>query len=124
MPQVTLADHIRAIAVTADREAVETKETGSGIPTGVREPQVENVEIVKCLEVNPPEGEPETLSTPEGDLHTPVFPEMMGLNMLQAFQKELQAMMNQKQLCCIVWTTHWLSHQPIFHHIFSLWLTL
>ena len=70
-----------------DREAVETKKMGSSIPTGVKESQVENVEIVNCLEVNSPEGEPETLSTPEEDLHTPVFPEIMGLNMPQAFQK-------------------------------------
>ena len=87
LPQATLADHIRVIAATTDREAVETKEMGSSIPTGVKEPQVANVEIVKCLEVNSPEGEPETLSPPEGDLHTPVFPEIMGLNIPQAFQK-------------------------------------
>ena len=78
LPQATLADHIRVIAATTDREAVETKEMGSSMPTGVKEPQVENVEIVKCLEVNSPEGEPETLSPLEGDLHTPVFPEIMG----------------------------------------------
>ena len=49
LPKVTLADHIRAIAVITDREAVEAKETGSSIPTEVKESQVENVEIVKCL---------------------------------------------------------------------------
>ena len=65
---------------------METKETGSSIPTGVNEPQVENVEIVECLEVNSPEGEPEPLTPPEGDLHTPVFPEVMGQNIPQAFQ--------------------------------------
>ena len=48
---------------------------------------MKNVEIVKCLEVNSPEGEPETPSTPEEGLHTPVFPEIMGLNMAPAFQK-------------------------------------
>ena len=87
LPKATLADHIGAIAVTTDREAVETKKTESSIPTGVKESQVENVEILKCLEVNSLEGEPETLSSPEEDLHTPVFPEIMGLNMPQTFQK-------------------------------------
>ena len=87
LPQATLADHIRVIAATADREAVESKEMGCSIPTGVKEPQVENVEIVKCLKVNSPEGEPETLSPLEGELHTPVFLEIMGLNIPQAFQK-------------------------------------
>ena len=86
LPQATLADHMQAIAVSTDVGAVETKDTGSSIPTGVNEPQVENVEIVKCLEVNSPEGEPEPLTPPEGDLHTPVFPEVMGQNIPQAFQ--------------------------------------
>ena len=58
---------------------------GSSIPTEVKEPQVENVELVACLDVNSPEGEPETLSTPDGELHTPVFPEIMGLNIPQVF---------------------------------------
>ena len=35
LPKATLADHIAAIAVTTDREAVETKKMGSSIPTGV-----------------------------------------------------------------------------------------
>ena len=87
LPQATLADHMRVIAATLDREAVGTKEMGSSIPTEVKEPQVENVEIVACLDVNSPEGEPETLSTPDRDLHTPVFPEIMGLNIPQDFQK-------------------------------------
>ena len=47
-----------------------TKETGSSIPTGVNEPQVENVEIVECLEVDSPEGEPEPL-TPQKETYTP-----------------------------------------------------
>ena len=41
LPKATLADHIRAIAATTDREAVEAKETGSSIPTEVKESQVE-----------------------------------------------------------------------------------
>ena len=49
-------------------------------------PQFENVKIVECLEVNSPEGEPEPMTPPEGDLHTPVFPEVMGQNIPQAFQ--------------------------------------
>ena len=48
LPKATLADHIGAIAVTTDREAVETKKMGSSIPTEVKEPQVENVELV-CM---------------------------------------------------------------------------
>ena len=86
LPQATLADHMQAIPVSTDVEAVGTKETGSSIPTGVNESQVENVEIVQCLEVNSPDGEPEPLTPPEGDLHTPVFPEVMGQNIPQTFQ--------------------------------------
>ena len=86
LPQATLADHIQAIAVSTDVEAVGTKETWSSIPTGLNESQVENVKIVQCLEVNSPEGEPEPLSPPEGDLHTPVFPEVMEQNISQTFQ--------------------------------------
>ena len=86
LPQATLADHMQAIAVSTDVEAVGTEETGSSIPTGVNESQVENVEIVQCLEVNSPEGEPEPLTPLEGDLHTPVFPEVMGQNIPQTFQ--------------------------------------
>ena len=65
LPQATLADHMRAIAVSTDVEAMRTEEMGSSIPTGVNEPQVENVEIVECLEVNSPEGEPKPLTPPE-----------------------------------------------------------
>ena len=77
---------MQVIAVSTDVAAVETKETGSSIPTGVNGPQFENVKIVECLEVNSPEGEPEPMTPPEGDLHTPVFPEVMGQNISQAFQ--------------------------------------
>ena len=87
LPMATVTDHIRAIAATTDREAREAKETGSSIPTEVKESQVENVELVACLDVNSPEGEPETPSVPEEGLHTPVFPEIMGLNITPAFQK-------------------------------------
>ena len=87
LPKATLADHIRAIAATTDREAMEAKEMGSSIPTEVKEPQVENVELVACLDVNSPEGEPETLSAPEEGLHTPVCPEITGLNITPSFQK-------------------------------------
>ena len=48
--------------------------------------QVENFKIVECLEVNSPEGEPESMTPKEGGLHTPVFPEVMGQNIPQAFQ--------------------------------------
>ena len=80
LPQATLADHMQAIAVSTDVEAVGTEEMWSSIPNGVNESQVENVEIVQCLEVYSPEGEPEPLTPPDGDLHTPVFPEVMGQN--------------------------------------------
>ena len=87
LPWATLADHLRNIAATPDKEAVETKKMGSSIPTEVKEPHVENVKTVACLDVNSPEGEPETMSTPDGDLNTTVFPEIMGLNIPQDFQK-------------------------------------
>ena len=80
LPKATLADHIEAIAITTDREAVETKKMGSSIPIGVKESQVENVELVACLDVSSPEGEPETPSAPEEGLNTPIFPEITGLN--------------------------------------------
>ena len=53
----------------------------------MKESQVENVELVACLDVNSLEGEPETPSFPEEGLHTPVFPEIMGLNITPAFQR-------------------------------------
>ena len=84
--KATLADHMQAIAVSTDVETVGTKETGSSIPTGVNGPQLENVKIVECLEVNSTEGEPEPMTPPEGDLYTPVFPEVMGQDIPQAFQ--------------------------------------
>ena len=87
LPKATLADHIEAIAVMTDRGTVETKKTGSSIPIGVKESQVENVELVACLDVSSPEGEPETPSAPEEGLNTPVFPEITGLNITPAFQK-------------------------------------
>ena len=85
--QATLDDHLRNIAATPDKEAVETKKMGSSIPTEVKEPHIENVKTVACLDVNSPEGEPETMSMPDGHLNTPVFPEIMGLNIPQDFQK-------------------------------------
>ena len=87
LPRATVTDHIRAIATTTNKEAMEIKEMGSSIPIEVKESQVENVELVACLDVNSPEGEPETPSIPEEGLHTPVFPKIMGLNITPAFQK-------------------------------------
>ena len=92
LPRATVTDHKRAIAATTDKEAWEAKEMGSSIPTEVKESQVENVELVTCLDVNSPEGEPETPSGPEEGLHTPVFPEITGLNITPAF---LKAALNQ-----------------------------
>ena len=86
LPQATLADHMQTIAVSTDVEAVGTKEMESSLPTGVNGPPVENVKIVECLEVHSPEGEPEPMTPPEGDLHIAVFPEVMGQNIPQAFQ--------------------------------------
>ena len=87
LPRATVIDHIRAIAATTDREALEAKEMGNNIPTEVKESQVENVGLVACLDVHSPEGEPETPTVPEEGLHTPVFPEITGLNITPAFQK-------------------------------------
>ena len=87
LPRATVTDHIRAMAATTDKEAWEAKEMGSSIPTEEQVSQVENVALVACLDVNSPEGEPETPSIPEGGLHTPVFPEITGLNITPAFQK-------------------------------------
>ena len=86
LPQATLADHIQALAVSTDVETAGTKEMGCRIPTGVNGPPLENIKIVECLEVNSPESEPEPMTPMEGDLHTPVFPEVMRQNILQAFQ--------------------------------------
>ena len=62
LPRATVTDDIRAIAATTDKEAMEVKEMGSNTPTEVKESQVENVEVVACLDINSPEGEPETPS--------------------------------------------------------------
>ena len=87
LPQATLADHIQAIAVSTDVEKEpEIKDMGSNIPTRVDGPQVENVKIVECLEVISTEGEPEPMTSPEGDLNTPVFPEVSGQDTPQAFK--------------------------------------
>ena len=87
LPQATLADHMQAIAVSTDVETdPETKETWSNIPTRVDGPQLENVKIVECSEVISTESEPEPMTPPEGDLNTPVFPEISGQDISQAFQ--------------------------------------
>ena len=86
LPQATLADHMQAIAVSTDVETVGTKEMGSSIPTRVNGPQLENVEIVECSEVISTEGEPEPMTPQEGDLNTPVFPEISGQDIPQAFK--------------------------------------
>ena len=79
LTQVTLADHMQAIAILKDVEKdPETKEMGSNIPTRVDAPQLKNIKIVECSEVIPTGGEPESMTPPEGDLHTPVFPEIIG----------------------------------------------
>ena len=85
--QVTLADHMQTIAVTTDVEKDPgTIETGSNIPTRVGGPQLANVKIVECLGVNSTEGEPEPMTPPEGNLHTPVFPEIIGQDIPKAYK--------------------------------------
>ena len=87
LPQATLADHMQAIAVSTDVETdPKTKEMGSNIPTRVDGPQLENVKIVECSEVISTEGEPEPMTPPEGDLNTPVFPEISGPDIPQPFK--------------------------------------
>ena len=87
LTQATLADHMQAIAILTNVEKdPETKEMGSNIPTRVDVPQLKNVKSVKCSEVSSPEGEPEAMTPPEGDLHTPVFPEIIGQDIPQAFK--------------------------------------
>ena len=85
-PQATLADHMQAIAVSTDVETVGTKEMGSNIPARVNGPQLGNDEIVECSEVISTEGEPEPMTPPEGDINTPVFPEISGQDIPQAFK--------------------------------------
>ena len=78
---------MHAIAISTDVEKdPETKEMGSNIPTRVDVPQLKNVESVECSEVISTEGEPEAMTSPEGDLHTPVFPENIGQDIPQALR--------------------------------------
>ena len=86
LPRATVTDHIWAITTTTDKEALEVKEKGSSLPAEVKGCQVENVESVACLDVNSPEGEPETPPNPNAGLHTPVFSEITGLNLTPVFQ--------------------------------------
>ena len=87
LTQATLADHIQAIAISTDVEKdPETKETRSNIPARVDAPQLKNVKIVERSEVVSKEVEPEPVSPPEGDLHTPVFPEIIGQDIPQALR--------------------------------------
>ena len=87
LTMAALADHIQAIAASADVEKnPETKEMGSNIPTRVDASQLENVKIVECSEVNSKEGEPEPLTPSDGELHTPVFPEIIGQDVPQVLR--------------------------------------
>ena len=75
LPQATLADHMQTIAVTTDVEKdPETTEMGSNIPARVDGPLLANVKIVKHLEVNSTEGEPEPMTPPEGEPTHPSVP--------------------------------------------------
>ena len=77
LTQATLADHIQAIAISTDVEKdPEIKETRSNIPARVDVSQFKNIKTVECSEVVSKEGEPEPVTPPEGDLYTPVFPEI------------------------------------------------
>ena len=78
IPQATLADQIQAIAVSTEVEKdMETKEMENNTPTTVDAPEIENVKTVEHSEIVSKEGEPEPITPPGGDLHTPVFPEIM-----------------------------------------------
>ena len=92
LPRATLADHIQAIAMPTEVERdLETKEMGSNIPTMVDVPEIENVESVECSEIVSKEGEPEPMTPSGGDLHTPVFPEVVGQDISQAIGLGLPA---------------------------------
>ena len=87
LPQATLADHIQAITVLTEVEKdPETKEMGSNIPTMVHAPEIENVKTVEHSEIVSKKGEPEPMTPPGGDLHTPVFPEITGQDIPQALR--------------------------------------
>ena len=86
LPRATVTDHVWAITTTTDQEALEVKEKGSRPPAEVKRCQVENVESVASLDINPPKGEPETPPNPNAGLHTPVFSEIMELNLTPVFQ--------------------------------------
>ena len=49
-------------------------------------PQLKNVKTVECSEVISKEGKPEPLTPPDGELHTPVFPEIIGQDVPQALR--------------------------------------
>ena len=89
LPRATVTDHIWAITTTittTDKEALEVKEKGSRPPAEVEGCQVENVESVASLDINPPKDEPETPPNPNAGLHTPVFSEITELNLTPVFQ--------------------------------------
>ena len=88
LPWATLADHIQAIAVFTEVE----KEMGSNIHTMVDVPEIKNVETVECSEIVSKEDEPEPMTPPGGDLHTPVFPEITGQDITHALGLGFPAM--------------------------------
>ena len=126
LPQATLADHIQAIAVSTDVvKEPEIKDTGSNIPTRVDGPQVENVKIVEYLEVISTEGEPEPMTSPEGDLNTPVFPEVSGQDTPQVFKIGVSAR-DKSEAIMLHSADHPMAffHQLTSHPTYNLWLTL
>ena len=86
LPRATMAEHIWAITTTTDKETLEVKEKDSRPPAKVKGCPVKNVESVASLDINPTEGEPETLPNPNAGLHTPVFSEITELNLTPVFQ--------------------------------------
>ena len=99
LPRATLADHIQAIAMSTEVESdLGTKEMGSNIPATVDVPEIENIEIVECSEIVSKEGEPEPMTPSGGDLHTPVFPDIMEQNIPQAIGLGLPARDQSGQL--------------------------
>ena len=92
LPRATLADHIQAIAMSMEVESnLGTKEMGSNIPAMVDTPEIENFETVECSKIVTKEGEPEPMTPSGGDLHTPMFPEIMGQDIPQAIGLGLPA---------------------------------
>ena len=94
LPRATLADHLQAIAVSTEVESdLEIRDMGSNLSTMVDAPEIaNNVDTVACSKNVSQESEPESRTPSEGNLHTPVFPEITGQNIPQTMGLGLPAM--------------------------------